>query len=824
MADKASVSKEAQKYLAKGQIDKAIAEWEKFLASSPDANSFNTIGDLYLRKDDRKTATEMFHKAAGLFRKDGFSLKALALYKKILNVNSSDSAALFALGELNEEKNIATDAIKYYLAAGDLYIKSNARKEAGAAYGRIIKLAAANLSLRKKIAELYSREGYVEEAAAEYVAVGRMLIEQGTKAEGKSYLERALEIRPSNRPALIELANMSEGDGDLGAAIGYLKEAAKIPWKGQDLPLKLAGLCFKAGDLQGAEEYANSVLQADPSNMEAKRIIAEAYISHGNIDAAWEQYAPVLDELIFKNRFDEAIGVLNTFKDVEPVEARRKLVSFYKQKNDNESVLRELKELGNVLEESGMNQEALACYKEAQSIAPDDSYILEKLAQIEPPEPEEDEKSFEEKLLEADLFIGYGMVEEAKKSLESLKLEDPSNPEVHLKLKSIYKNAGEKEQAVTECIVLSEIYKRDGNLALKDQIISEAFSIYPEDPRLTERFGPPPEQEEIQADQDAITENGDPAGLSGAQEDLQPAQPEGTQQQSEGEECEEELAEAGFYMSQGLYAEAEKIFLKYAARFPEKEEIQAQLEEIQKQRASSGIFDGLEPEMVLPAAEGESINLEEVLATGDAEPALDKEVMDIFEEFKKGLETQLEAEDTETHYNLGIAYKEMGLLDDAIREFKAAQQDPALFVNSASMLGICYMEKEIYAPAIDALQSALMKADKSSDARWGLKYDLALAFEKNGNIQGAYDLYVEIYGWDSKFRDVGGKLNEIKDAIKKTGAGHIRQKPVAEAAEIAGSPAESASIEQAPLAEQPPDAARPAAKQDKTRKSRVSYI
>ena len=814
MADKASVSKEAQKYLAKGQIDKAIAEWEKLLASSPDANSFNTAGDLYLRKDDRKSAANMFHKAADLFRKDGFSLKALALYKKILNVNPSDPAALFALGELNEEKNIATDAIKYYLAAGDLYIKSNARREAGAAYGRIIRLAPTNLSLRKKIAELYSREGYVEEAAGEYVAIGRMLIEQGSKDEGKAYVERALEIRPSNKPALLELANLSEAEADIPKAIHYLKEALKFG-KNQEILLKLAGLCLKTGSPQEAEEYAQSVLQADSSNMEARRIIAEIFISQGNVDAAWEQYAPVLDELIFKNRFDEAIGALNAFKDVEPVEARRKLVAFYKQKNDNESALMELKELGEVLEETGMKQEALACYREAQSMAPEDSYITERLAQIEPPEPEKDEKSFEEKLLEAELFTGYGMVEEAKKMLESLKLEDPSNPEVHLKLKSIYKNTGEKEQAATECIVLSEIYRRDGNEALRKEIISEAFSIYPEDPRLAERFGAPPVAEtEPETAQPEIPAPEEPASeqLPGEESEEFPAQGEKpAPPQIEEDEYEEELAEAGFYMNQGLYDEAEKIFRRYAARFPDNKTIQAQLEELEKQRANSGIFTALESESVIPSEEGEIINLEEVLAGDAAEPALDEEVMDIFEEFKKGLENQLEAEDTETHYNLGIAYKEMGLLDDSIREFKTAQQDPALFVNSASMLGICYMERGIFPAAIDAFQSALMKVDKSSDARWGLKYDLALAFEKNGNLQGAYDLYVEIYGWDSKFRDVGAKLDEIRNSAKKT--------PEASASSGPAPSTETASGQQ-----ETPPAGQPDDKQEKSKKSRVSYI
>ncbi len=105
MADKTAIIKSAQKFLAKGQVDKAIAEWEKLLDTA-DATTFNMVGDLYLKKGDGKKAIENFHKAARVFRDEGFSLKGLAIYKKILNVSPTEADALFALGELNEEKGI----------------------------------------------------------------------------------------------------------------------------------------------------------------------------------------------------------------------------------------------------------------------------------------------------------------------------------------------------------------------------------------------------------------------------------------------------------------------------------------------------------------------------------------------------------------------------------------------------------------------------------------------------------------------------------------------------------------------------------------------
>ncbi|RME62931.1 MAG: hypothetical protein D6778_10375, partial [Nitrospirae bacterium] len=91
--DKSKIFSAVQKQLSKGNIDKAISLWEEYVKENPDGNIYNTIGDLYLRKGDKKNAVEFFHKAAAFFIKEGFTPKAQALYKKILHVNPHDAKA-----------------------------------------------------------------------------------------------------------------------------------------------------------------------------------------------------------------------------------------------------------------------------------------------------------------------------------------------------------------------------------------------------------------------------------------------------------------------------------------------------------------------------------------------------------------------------------------------------------------------------------------------------------------------------------------------------------------------------------------------------------
>ena len=114
----------------------------------------------------------------------------------------------------------------------------------------------------------------------------------------------------------------------------------------------------------------------------------------------------------------------------------------------------------------------------------------------------------------------------------------------------------------------------------------------------------------------------------------------------------------------------------------------------------------------------------------------------------------------------------MGLVDDAIKEFQVIGQDPNYYIQSATMLGICYLEKGLYDLAIDSFTGALMKMDSSDESAWGLKYDLAQAYERNGSAKEALQLYTEVYSWNATFRDVGERV----DALRKEEEEKNRQK------------------------------------------------
>jgi tetratricopeptide (TPR) repeat protein len=740
MSDRSSLVKEAQKYLARGQIEKAIGEWEKIAKEYPDGNAYNTVGDLYLKKGDKTDAVESFHKAASFFQQEGFALKALALYKKILNLMPTDATALFSLGELNEGKGLTTDAIKFYLAAADSLSKEGKKEKILEIYDRILALSPSNIPLRNKVAEIYARDGLISEAAKQYLYIAGLYLDKLDIDKAIVFYRKVLEMQPVSKQAIVGIADLYDKTGDPAKAVEQIKEAVSLFPEDPEILFRSAEMHVTANKFGDALGYLKQVLEIEPANIKARRLTGDIYTKTGDRTQAWSEYLPVLDDMMLEEKYDDAIHLLESFKDIDPLETGKRLVSLYRQIDEKDRVLTELVSLGDLFASRDLKKEALNCYREAVSMAPDDDRLKSKVVEFEKDAVKDTitisvEKTPEEAILEADIYIRYGLFDNARDLLETFKARNPEDISLHLKLKSLYEEIGDKEMAVTECIVLNNLYKKAGEEEKGEQVISDAHAIDPDDPRLA---------------------------------DLPRSIPETTETiVSEGpsiEDYSEEISEAAFYARQGLLDEAREILERLQNLFPENAEISQRL-------ATLGQIPSGEDEMLMPeepAISVSSLSAEALEVEEMSEPALDNDVLDIFNEFKKGLEKELADEDYETHYNLGIAYKEMGLVDDAIREFQASRKDPKRFVHSSNMLGICYIEKGLTQLAIDVLKSAIEKMEDRGESYWAMNYDLADAYEKNGNLKEALDIYTQVYGWNSKFRTVSEKIDNLKAHVADT--------------------------------------------------------
>ncbi len=628
MTDKASKVKEAQKYLARGQLDKAIAEWEKLTKEYPDGSTFNTIGDLYLKNGDKANAVNSYHHAADYFRREGFVLKAFALYKKILNIDPNDDRALLELGELNEAKGLITDAMQFYRAAAESISKTGNRERRRAVYEKILAISPADIPLRAGLAELHMQDGAISEAVRHYFRIAQIKAESEDTDGAIEYYRKILALEKENRQALLELIAVYELAGSMEKALEQATEAIYLLPRDAEILMRAAGIEWTLGKFDEAKERLNRVTDLEPANLRARKMLAELYLKEGNRQKAWQEYLAVLDEVLLEENQGEALTLLESFKDIDPVETGKRLITLFMHSGRKQQLVQQLQDLGDIFMQNGKRREALNYYREAIGFAPDDGVLKNTVNELE-----------------------------QELGDESVSIDAERKP---------------AEAAVdANSFILQE---RDID---EDEIFEKPESVSTEETGMENKL--------ILPDQMDADSKKSPAGKVAGEE------------KQESDAAGSEIRDAG--------------------------------------------------EIPVPPHDGN--------------------VMDIFDEFKKGLEKEIAAEDYETHYNLGIAYREMGLLDDAIREFQVSRNDPGKFIHSSIMLGACYEEKGLYPLAIDILKSSLAMMKEKDEPYWIMQYGLAEAYEKNNNMAEALDAYLKVFGWNSQFRDVSQKINALKDAVSK---------------------------------------------------------
>jgi tetratricopeptide (TPR) repeat protein len=166
------------------------------------------------------------------------------------------------------------------------------------------------------------------------------------------------------------------------------------------------------------------------------------------------------------------------------------------------------------------------------------------------------------------------------------------------------------------------------------------------------------------------------------------------------------------------------------------------------------------------ASPGDDVSVSDL--SKPAGKGIDAGLAELFEEFRVAEEEDTGLEDFETHYNMGTAYKEMDLLDEAVQEFQTsvalvkASDGTSRFLQCCNMLGHCFVQKGLPEAAIMWFKKGLAAPGHSEDEYQALRYELGGAYEEMGDIEQAKQYYTEVYGVDVNYREVGEKLRNLK--------------------------------------------------------------
>ena len=386
-----------------------------------------------------------------------------------------------------------------------------------------------------------------------------------------------------------------------------------------------------------------------------------------------------------------------------------------------------------------------------------------------------DKKSLiKENLTEAEVFLKFGLTDKALRHIEAVIRLDDKNVDALQKLKELHSLENEGQKIISVCVRLADIYTSQG---MEAEAMAEYETILKIDPgnqtakdALSKSMPVEDGGKEYEGMiKELMSEDG------GADFEVVEDKAKGEMDVAElmnsfeedvlfqEDSIAEDLEEASDLFEEVEEEEAQQVEEPIEDLQEIKEEDLSN-EEIEIDSAlSDDFFELATPDEEEPYDIGEEMSI----VTPTDVSSDDQSLNEIFEEFKKGVQEQLSPEDYETHYNLGIAYKEMGLMDEAIGEFEIASKTGKIRSECLSMLGLCYLEKQMYQQSIEYFKNGIDMVEQGSESFYGMLYDLANAYELSKDNERAYVYFEQIRTDMPDFRDTKSRLEQLAESVDR---------------------------------------------------------
>ncbi|WP_441291802.1 tetratricopeptide repeat protein [Sorangium sp. KYC3313] len=245
---------------------------------------------------------------------------------------------------------------------------------------------------------------------------------------------------------------------------------------------------------------------------------------------------------------------------------------------------------------------------------------------------------------------------------------------------------------------------------------------------------------------------------------------------------EDALEEVEFFAQHGMFDEARNILEEQLARLPNHPLLMERLREVTELASDARVVvraatDNESGTRAVPRGSerpdedrafdiAESLKMIDELevvpgsVTGVQDDPRQISVESVFEQFKAGVAAQISESDASTHYDLGVAYKEMGLYADAIGEFELASRDPGRECVCQSMIGVTHLQMGNIEAGIDALIRGLHASHKTVEQELALTYEIANAYEMRGVPEQALYYFQRVARMSPSYSDPRGSVAE----------------------------------------------------------------
>lgn len=456
--NKEKVMDAARKFVDKGQIDKAVKEYLRIVHEDPkDVRVWLKIGDLYAKKGAKQDAIETYLKVARFYHDQGFLHKSVAVYKQIVKLDPRLVDVILKLAELYRELRMLPEAMQHFESVAAHFHREGNTKEALAAVKKLVDIDPENIATRIKLAELYSKEGLVDDAATEFQIACEQLRRQGRQDDFLKVAERLLWHKPHNQALNRELAGLYLRRNDPRRALQKLQACFKADPRDVET-LGLLAQAFQALDQKAktvsvlkelarihvenkhrelAGDVFRRILELLPSDPDAIAFVGPSGVPARPSPSPVSRPSTAIPPQLRAATGDARFNLTNDMPAYEPASAR---MTGSMPLIDEESL-------------SGVDF-ALPEY--------DDSDFS---ADMEPPpdprlmsaDGERHAEEIQKILAETDVYVKYGLHQKAVDHLHRVFTLDADNVEARERLKDILLSQGREQEAESELLRLAEL-------------------------------------------------------------------------------------------------------------------------------------------------------------------------------------------------------------------------------------------------------------------------------------------------------------------------------------------------------------------------------
>jgi len=285
--DRIKITELAEKYVKRGKLQDAISEYQKlFQGDAQDISVRNILIDLFIKLNRKDKAIEEFHKIAGFYEERGLFSQSIAIYKKINRLSPGDTQSAMKLAELYSNQGFLSEAKAEYLKIAEGLRKDNLIKESIVVYERLLKLDRKDVKARLTLAELYAKLGLVEEAVERFNDAAEFKIRSNALKEAGAILDRARALKRDHPRTLTNLIGLLKRENKKKEAFSLITDILKKEKDNVKALTLMGDFYFDDKEFKKAEEIFSKVVSLRPKDVEARVKLGQISIYQDNLDKA----------------------------------------------------------------------------------------------------------------------------------------------------------------------------------------------------------------------------------------------------------------------------------------------------------------------------------------------------------------------------------------------------------------------------------------------------------------------------------------------------------------------------------------------------------